>query len=87
MKFVRDVSSRGLVAVPPTLGVTTLAQILERHQITGVPVVDDQGVVLGVVTQTDLVRALLPESTPKTRARHLHPLPRRDEELPHAQAA
>ena len=33
------------------------ATMLERHRIHGLPVVDDQGRLVGVVSQTDMIRA------------------------------
>jgi CBS domain-containing protein len=52
----RDVMSRDLVTV--TLGTTLrgLAMILEENRISGAPVVDEAGHLIGVVSQSDLVR-------------------------------
>jgi CBS domain-containing protein len=35
-------------------------ELLERYRITGLPVVDDAGALVGVISQTDLVHASLP---------------------------
>ena len=57
MKTVRQVMSQGFLSVPPELCVTTLAQLFERHSITGAPVIADDGSMIGVVSQADLTRA------------------------------
>jgi CBS domain-containing protein len=57
MKTVCQVMSQGLLSVPPNLCATTLAQLFERHGITGAPVIDHRGAIVGVVTQADLTRA------------------------------
>ena len=56
MKSVRQVMSKGLLSVPPDLCITTLAQLFEQRRITGAPVIDSDGQVVGVVTQSDLTR-------------------------------
>lgn len=56
MKSVRQVMSKGLVSVPPDFCISALAQLFERHQITGAPVIDSLGAMVGVVTQADLTR-------------------------------
>ena len=44
-----------VLAVGPDTSLSALAQIFLRHNIAGAPVIDDDGVPLGVVTTTDLV--------------------------------
>lgn len=52
----RDVMTREPVCVEPTTTMVALARILEENEISGAPVVDRQGRVVGVVSRTDLVR-------------------------------
>lgn len=45
-----------VVTVRPDLSVKGLIQVLEENEITGAPVVEDDGSVVGVVSTTDVVR-------------------------------
>jgi CBS domain-containing protein len=53
----KDIMRKKIVAVDSRLTLQELAEVLRVNGITGAPVVDDRGVVLGVVSQTDLVRS------------------------------
>jgi CBS domain-containing protein len=44
------------VVIPVMATVATAAEILEAYRINGAPVIDDDGRIVGVVSQTDLVR-------------------------------
>ncbi|MBS0196493.1 MAG: CBS domain-containing protein [Planctomycetes bacterium] len=52
----RDIMSVDLVCVSPSATIRDLARIFEDHEISGAPVVDQEGRVIGVVTKTDLIR-------------------------------
>lgn len=54
---VREFMETDVVTVRPDLPVRSLVEVLEEHRITGVPVVDDEGNVVGVVSATDVTRA------------------------------
>jgi CBS domain-containing protein len=49
--------TRKLITVNPALTLQDLAALFDRKKISGAPVVDDLGVIVGVVTKTDLTRA------------------------------
>ncbi len=51
---VRDVMSKPPLSVPPDLDLRDLATLLARHEISGVPVLDE-GRVVGVVSASDIV--------------------------------
>jgi CBS domain-containing protein len=51
---VRDVMTREVVSVPPSARLRDLAELLVKHRISGLPVVDD-GAVVGVVSEADLL--------------------------------
>ncbi len=53
----RDVMTRKLITVNPGLDLQELAALFDKKGISGAPVVDDEGVVVGVVSKTDIVRA------------------------------
>jgi CBS domain-containing protein len=52
---VRDIMSSPVTTVSPSASVADLARIMLEEHVGGVPVVDDRGVVVGIVTETDLV--------------------------------
>ena len=54
---VRDVMTRGAIAVRDDVPLAEAAQQLDKHHISGVPVVDPDGHLVGVLSQTDLLRA------------------------------
>lgn len=57
MKTAKDVMTAKMITVPPTMDLQELAALLEKKKISGCPVVDESGVVVGVVSKTDLTRA------------------------------
>ncbi len=52
----KDIMRRKIVTVGSYLTLQELTKVLDENGITGAPVVDSSGTVLGVVSQTDLVR-------------------------------
>jgi CBS-domain-containing membrane protein len=48
--------TREVITIGPGASVEDLAKLLAAHRISGVPVTDDKGALLGVVTQSDLVQ-------------------------------
>lgn len=55
MLTARDIMTKEVVTVTPQTGVRELAALLLARNISGAPVVDEAGKVLGVVTESDLV--------------------------------
>ena len=53
--YVRDIMTRDIVKVGPDASVSDIALLMSQHRISGVPVVDEQDRVLGVVTELDMV--------------------------------
>ena len=47
--------TRNVITVTPSTSVKDLAKLLTDHNISGAPVVDDDGTLLGVVTESDLI--------------------------------
>jgi acetoin utilization protein AcuB len=56
---VKDIMTRDPITVPPDYTVEETAQVLLESKISGAPVVDDSGKVVGVITQSDLFRVLM----------------------------
>jgi acetoin utilization protein AcuB len=56
---VQSVMTKNPVTVPRNYTVEETAEVLLKHKISGAPVVDQNGKVVGVITQTDLFRVLI----------------------------
>ena len=52
---VKDVMTRDVLAVRPDAHVTAVARLFREHAISGMPVVDSEGIVVGLITELDLV--------------------------------
>ena len=55
--FVKDAMTPNPVAVSPTASVLEISQLLEEHKFRRVPVVDDEGNLVGIVSQRDVLAA------------------------------
>jgi len=51
----KDIMTRDVITVEPTTSVRDLARILSQKRISGVPVVNSKGKILGVVSEADIV--------------------------------
>ena len=56
---VKNIMTRDVITVPPDYTVEETAQVLQKNRISGAPVVDDSGQLVGTITQTDLFRVLI----------------------------
>ncbi len=52
---VRDIMKTDVVTAGPDTSVRELADLLAQHRISGVPVVDGGGLVVGIVTDSDVI--------------------------------
>jgi CBS domain-containing protein len=52
---VADVMTRDVLTVTPSTGVQEIARLLWSHGISGVPVVDEAGALVGIVSELDLL--------------------------------
>lgn len=55
MKKAREIMTSDVITVNVNDDVEKMARLLLEHKISGLPVVDDDGKLLGVVSETDLV--------------------------------
>jgi CBS domain-containing protein len=55
---IADLMERSVLTVDPDLPLRELGEFLTSEEISGAPVVDDQRRLVGIVSQTDLVRSL-----------------------------
>jgi len=56
---VKEIMTKDPITVPPDYTAEETAQVLMDSKISGVPVVADNGQVVGAITQTDLFRVLI----------------------------
>jgi len=56
---VKDIMTRNVITVPPDFTVEETAQVLQENKISGAPVVDANGQLVGTITQSDLFRVLI----------------------------
>jgi CBS domain-containing protein len=55
MLYARDIMTTEVLTVSPETSISELSRILENRKIGGLPVVDQDGRLRGVITQSDLV--------------------------------
>ena len=56
---MQAIMSVDLITVPQDFTVDETAQVLLKHKISGCPVVDDTGALVGIVTRNDLFKAMI----------------------------
>ncbi len=54
-KTVKDIMTTAVITVTPDTSIRELVELLGRHNINGVPVVDEGGKLVGIVTEADVV--------------------------------
>lgn len=55
MQTAKDIMSKKVVTVKKDLAIKDLSKLFIEHNVNGLPVVDDDGKVVGIVTQSDLI--------------------------------
>lgn len=56
MLRARDIMTEEVITISPEASIEDLARLFEKHKISGVPVVEPDGRLVGVITQSDLVK-------------------------------
>lgn len=56
MLQARDIMTKEVITISPEASIEDLARLFEKHKISGVPVVEPDGRLVGVITQSDLVK-------------------------------
>jgi|JXWS01.1.fsa_nt_gb CBS domain-containing protein len=57
---VRDIMTKDLTAVRANQSLKALIFLLEKSELSGVPVVDQKSVVVGFISERDIIQAALP---------------------------
>lgn len=60
---VRDFMERDVISVPPEMDQEHVAQLVSRYDFLAMPVVDDRGRMLGIITVDDIMDVLVEEGT------------------------
>ena len=55
---VKEIMTKDIITVTPNTALKDLASIIKKHRINGVPVVDEEGNLIGIVTMTDMLKIL-----------------------------
>ncbi|MBI1294411.1 CBS domain-containing protein [bacterium] len=62
--IVRDIMSSPVITVTPETSIQAVAQLMRDRHISGVPVVDNGGRLIGIVTEVDLIAQHAPARAP-----------------------
>jgi CBS domain-containing protein len=55
MLKAKDIMTKEVITVKPETTLEELARLLMKRQISGAPVIDDNGKIIGIVTENDLI--------------------------------
>lgn len=64
-KRVRQIIAQGTVVAHPDMDIEDAARILFRMGVKELPVVDDEGMMVGIVSTTDIIRSHIERVTPR----------------------
>ncbi|HWG90073.1 MAG TPA: CBS domain-containing protein, partial [Candidatus Thermoplasmatota archaeon] len=64
-KQVREIIAKGTVVAHPEMDIEDAARILFRMGVKELPVVDDEGKMVGIVSTTDIIRSHIERVTPR----------------------
>lgn len=60
--LVREAMTRSVITIGPGTSLRYAARLLAKHHVTSVPVLDEDGLLVGVISEADVVRdALIPD--------------------------
>jgi CBS domain-containing protein len=60
MTLAEDIMTRSLLWINMNAGLSDAAKMMIRNRISGLPVVDGHGYLVGIITKTDVVKAKIP---------------------------
>jgi len=56
---IKDIMTKNPITVPLNYTIEETAEILLKHKISGVPVIDHHGDIVGIITQNDIFRTII----------------------------
>jgi len=56
---IKDIMSRNIITIGPEQSIVKAAQLMLKHRISGMPVVDGEGKLAGIITEKDIFKALV----------------------------
>lgn len=63
--LVQDIMTSPVITIAPHATIREVAQLMRQHSISGLPVVDSAGKVVGIVTEIDLITRHAPPRQPQ----------------------
>ena len=63
--LVKDIMTSPVITIAPQATIQEAAQLMRQHSISGLPVVDPTGKVVGIVTEIDLITRHAPPRQPQ----------------------
>lgn len=57
---IKEIMTRDLTAVEPSMTVRELIELFDKSGLTSVPVVNEEGRILGIVSERDIIEGALP---------------------------
>lgn len=65
---VEKIMTRNVMTVKLETPIVDAAELMLEHKVSGLPVVDDNGNLVGVITESDIFRMLVRSRAPKVKA-------------------
>ena len=62
---IREIMSSPAITVGPSTSVQEIARVMRENKISGVPIVDDSGALMGAITELDLIARNAPLEEPR----------------------
>jgi CBS domain-containing protein len=58
-KTVADAMSKEVITADPVSDIRRVAQVMQQYHVHGVPIVDEQDALIGIVSRSDILRAVI----------------------------
>lgn len=59
---IKDIMTQRVLTAQPQTGIPQLAEVMVKHRIGALPIVDADGQLLGMITRQDILRAIMTEA-------------------------